>query len=251
MFRKLQAIEIAEGALLADVAIVFHLLWLYLPIGGGLFLTLVFVVFTILVLRRGFYVGLMALIVAEFILIIITGFHGVSMLFVAGSGGIFLGITMRWRWHHLLLLLAGVTCGALALFALTALLTFLSGQSFDLIVVSLRTSYTWLTGLSGTLAAHVGLGGWWQQSASPALASMSEVAFRYWLLTWYALLWLTSWPVVAIIYAVTNALVRLFGYDVRPFPGGWLGRRLQRVRRFLIKWRSRSRVARWLKARGA
>ena len=34
MFRRLSAIEIAEGALLADIAVIFHLLTLYLPIGG-------------------------------------------------------------------------------------------------------------------------------------------------------------------------------------------------------------------------
>ncbi len=32
---RLSAIEIAEGALLADIAVVFQLLSIYLPIGGG------------------------------------------------------------------------------------------------------------------------------------------------------------------------------------------------------------------------
>ena len=52
MFRRLTAIEIAEGALIADIAVVFQLLVHYLPIGGMYFTLLVPVVFTILLLRR-------------------------------------------------------------------------------------------------------------------------------------------------------------------------------------------------------
>ena len=55
MFRNLKAIEIAEGALLADVAVILQLLITYLPLPAGhtVFRILIFVVYTILVLRRG------------------------------------------------------------------------------------------------------------------------------------------------------------------------------------------------------
>jgi hypothetical protein len=42
-------------------------------------------------------------------------------------------------------------------------------------------------------------------------------------------------PVVTAIYAVTNLFVRLLGYDVRPFPGGWLGKHLYRFQRRLVR----------------
>ena len=58
MFRKLTAIEIAEGALLADIGIIFQLLAIYIPIGKGIFHVLTPIVFAIIVLRPGFYVVL-------------------------------------------------------------------------------------------------------------------------------------------------------------------------------------------------
>ena len=61
MPRKLNAIEIAEGALLANIAVIFQLLALYLPVGGIVFALLVPTVFTVLVLRRGFYASIMGL----------------------------------------------------------------------------------------------------------------------------------------------------------------------------------------------
>ena len=73
MLRRLSAIEIAEGALLADICVIFQLLVTYLPVGGDFFRVLIFVVFAILVLRRGLYVGIMAMFVALFITGIVTG----------------------------------------------------------------------------------------------------------------------------------------------------------------------------------
>src|SRR5205085_890588 len=48
MPRKLSAIEIAEGALLADIAVIFQLLSLYLPIGKSFLRILIPIVFTII-----------------------------------------------------------------------------------------------------------------------------------------------------------------------------------------------------------
>src|SRR5205823_12666537 len=73
MFRKLTAIEIAEGALLADIGIIFQLLAIYIPIGKGIFHVLTPIVFAIIVLRRGFYVGTMSLVVALFVISIFRG----------------------------------------------------------------------------------------------------------------------------------------------------------------------------------
>src|SRR6266700_992440 len=51
MFRKLTAIEIAEGALLADIGSIFQLLAIYIPIGKTIFHILTPIVFAIIVLR--------------------------------------------------------------------------------------------------------------------------------------------------------------------------------------------------------
>jgi len=67
MPRKLSAIEIAEGALLADIAVIFQLLSLYLPIGKSFLRILIPIVITIIVLRRRLYVGMMGLRVALFL----------------------------------------------------------------------------------------------------------------------------------------------------------------------------------------
>jgi hypothetical protein len=34
---------------------------------------------------------------------------------------------------------------------------------------------------------------------------------------------------------VTNLFVRLLGYDVRPFPGGWLGKLFYRINRRMVR----------------
>ena len=73
MFRRLNAIEIAEGALLADIAVVFQLLLIYLPVGGGFFRILTFIIFAVLVLRRGLYVGILGMCVALFLVGVVTG----------------------------------------------------------------------------------------------------------------------------------------------------------------------------------
>ncbi|HEX9134530.1 MAG TPA: hypothetical protein VF844_19755, partial [Ktedonobacteraceae bacterium] len=73
MFRRLTAIEIAEGALLADIAVIFQLLVKILPIGGGIFHLLIPIVFTVIVLRRSFYVGCMSLVATRFTSVLISG----------------------------------------------------------------------------------------------------------------------------------------------------------------------------------
>src|SRR5712691_9862623 len=97
MFRRLSAIEIAEGALLADIGVIFQLLVTYLPIGGDFFRFLIPVVFAIIVLRRGLYVGSMSLTVAAFISGIIAGPGLVILMLIEGLAGLFLGVTMKYR----------------------------------------------------------------------------------------------------------------------------------------------------------
>jgi len=249
MFQKLSAIEIAEGALLADIAIVFQLLTLYLPVGGDFFRVLIFIVYAVLVLRRGLYVGVMGMLVALFISAIVTGPQSVVLLLLEATGGLFLGFTMKHRLSHFLLLLVGITCGALALYIVIFLSTFLLGLPFSTLVRGLHNAYNTAMSLIGVLSASVGLSAWWQHTLVPLIAPLATFGFRYWWGLYYVALWALLCPFVIAIYAVTNSLVRRLGYTVRPFPGGRVHKRMRRFSRSLLKLAVRRR--RMLKRQGA
>lgn len=236
MFRKLSAIEIAEGALLSDVAVIFQLLSVYLPIGGHVFRLLIFVVFAILVLRRGLYVGIMGMFVSFFITSVVIGPQFLSLMLLEASGGLFLGVTMRHRWRHAVLLLLGITGGAFVLYCQLLLLFVLTGLPLSDLIRPMHAAYTATIGFVGLLTANVGLGGWWKQSIYPPVAALAAFAFTYWLGLFYVALWIVLCPIVTIIYAATNILARLLGYDVRPFPDGRLNKFVLRVMRSLLKF---------------
>ncbi|HZR40171.1 MAG TPA: DUF2232 domain-containing protein [Ktedonobacteraceae bacterium] len=235
MFRNLKAIEIAEGALLADIAVVFQLIAAFLPVGGGFLHTLVFIVFAILVLRRGMYVSVMGMCTALFLICVLIGPHGVTNVLLEGMGGIFLGVMMKRRFPHIPLILIGAITGSFVLYCLILLLGFLTGLTVGQLVLGLHQIYD--TGISfvNLLAAHLGLGIWWKSRVYPGVASLSLLAFTYWWATFYLLLFLFLCPVVFVVYLTTNLFVRLLGYDVRPFPDGRVGKLLRRASRRLIK----------------
>ena len=235
MTRRLKAIESAEGALLADVAVIFFLIANYLPVGGSFFRVLIFVVFCVLVLRRGLYVGIMALCVALFVVGVLLGLTSTIGLFLLATGGLFLGVTMRRRMHHIPLLLIGVTCGAACVYALFFLLDLLTGILFASFLRSLRISYQLFIHTAGMLAARVGLGLWWSHQAYPLIAALFTLLFTYWWVTLFVALWVALCPYVTVIYLVANSLVRLLGYEVRPFPGKRANRLLRRARHYVVK----------------
>ncbi len=249
MFRKLSAIEIAEGALLADIAIVFQLLTLYLPIGGDFFRVLIFIVYAVLVLRRGLYVGIMGMLVSLFICAILTGPQLVIALSLEATGGLFLGFTMKHRLPHFLLLLIGITCGALASYIVVFLTAFLFGIPLNSLVRGLHNAYNGAMRLIGVLLASFGLGAWWQHTFLPFIAPLVAFGFRYWLGLYYVALWAALCPFVLAIYIVTNSVVRRLGYAVRPFPEGRLQKWRRRFSRSLLKRAVRRR--RMLKKQGA
>ncbi len=235
MFRKLNAIEIAEGALLADIAVVFQLLTLYLPVGGDFFRVLIFIVFAVLVLRRGLYVGVMGMIVALFISAIVVGPQLVVLMLLEATGGLFLGLTMKHRLSHFLLLLIGITSGALTLYIITLLTTFLLGLPFNTLILSLHNTYNGAMSLIGVLSASIGLGTWWQHTLMPLITPLATFGFRYWWGFYYVTLWVLLCPFVIAIYAVTNSFVRRLGYAVRPFPEGRIQKWRRRFSRSLLK----------------
>jgi hypothetical protein len=240
--RKLQPIEIAEGALMADLAVIFQLMAIYIPIVGDFFRMPIFVVFAILVLRRSLYVGIMTMCVAWFILGVIIGPQYLIAPSLEMMGGLFLGITMKYRWRHSLALVSGVSCGAFAIYCLILLFTIVSGTPVETFVHSLQQLYNGLIFVANTLAARVGIGHWWQQQIYPVITALATWALTYWWLSFYCVLWTACWLMVLPIYSVTSFLIRLLGYDVRPFPDGKVGWWLERGRRRIVKRAIRRRL---------
>lgn len=241
MFRHLTALEIAEGALLADMAVVFQLIVVVLPVGVSVFRLLIFIVFAILVLRRGLYVGMMGVCVALFLVSVMIGPQYCTLLVLEGMGGLFLGFTMKHRVPHLLLLLLGIVGGAVAFFCLLLIVSLLT--SFPLLANFTRSLHelaAFARPLLNTTAVALGLGGVWHRTLSPAIATFMVFLFTYTWLALYLGLCAILTPIVAAIYVVTNLFVRLLGYDVRPILDGWWGRFERRLWRRLfrraVKW---------------
>ena len=243
--QRLSAIEIAEGALLADVVVIFQVIWMYIPVVGVFFRILIPVVFTILVLRRNLYAAIMSLCVAVFLASVVTGPNIVDLIYLAleGIGGLFLGVTMRYRVRDSIIILLGATGLGVSLYALIFFITVLLGTPLKELVASFHRTYMHAVAAASFSASQVGLGGLWQHTLFPPINRFVEWAFAYWAVLFFAYTWLTALPVMVVMYYVTNTLVRVMGYEVRPFPGGWVHRLLRRIdRRILrvaLKWRMR------------
>jgi uncharacterized protein YybS (DUF2232 family) len=216
----MHAIDIAEGAMLADIAVLLQLVAIYLPVFDLLVRFLIPIVLAMLVMRRGFRVGMMSCGVACLIVAMLSGVSFlVPMLLTCGSG-LFLGLCMRRRLPHLVLLLLGATSGALAVCGLTIVFSLLSGVPLSNIVRELDRAYQAGFALSDFVTARLGYGQWWRQTAYPALAPLAQASLVYWWALFPAAIWLFLCPVVTLMYFTTNYCLRLLGYDVRPFPGG-------------------------------
>ncbi len=216
--RRLSAIEIAEGALLADIAVVFQLLIRYLPVGASIVMLLVPVIFAVIVLRRGLYTGIMSLCVALFIVCIVLGPGDVPFMLLETGAGLFLGLTMRHRVNHLLTIVSGVAGGGVALWAVLLLLLSLTGGSRTMVRLMQRV-YTALTPLIGLLFRFVGLGAFWRYTLFPVVNDFMQWGFQHWLLLLLLACWVVCIPLVIAVYLVVNLFLRLLSYQVRPFPG--------------------------------
>lgn len=216
--RRLSSIEIAEGALLADVGVVFQLLIWFLPIGGSLLQLLVPVIFAVIVLRRGLYVACMSLCVALFIVVIVLGPGGVLLLLLEAGAGLFLGQTMRHRLSYVVTIMIGIVGGALALASISVLLSFLGGGP-QALIRGIRVSYEQLLPLIAAIFKLMSLGGFWQSTVLPMLNTFLLWGLQNWFLFLYLASCAVCIPLVLVVYFVTNCLLRLLGYRVRPFPG--------------------------------
>jgi hypothetical protein len=234
--RRLTAIEIAEGALLADIGVIFQLAAIYLPVGGDVLRLLIPIVFAIIVLRRGLYVGCMSFCVALFLIGVITGPSNLILMMLEGLAGLFLGVTMKYRIHQLAILFVGITCGAFLLFGLFVLTDLFTGIPLTDLIQSLHQAYTSFVSFMNGVAFGVGLGGWWQHTLFPKVDAVAKLAFTYWLAGFYLLSWIFLCPVVIVVYYITNLFVRMLGYKVVPFPGGILDKLLYRTLRTIVKF---------------
>jgi hypothetical protein len=233
--RHLRAIEIAEGALLADIAVVFQLIVHYVPFVGIFFTLLVPPLFTILVLRRGFYTAMMGVCVALFTLGLIIGWGEIAFMVLEVGAGIFLGVTMKYRLHYIPLILLGATGSAIGLTGLTLLSILLLGPSFLAVTLNgLRQSYNAAFRIMDFIAPQLGLAESWR-SAYPTVRHLADLSITYWLTVIFFSNWLILIPVVIIVYYITAFLVRLLGYDVRPFPDGILNRFIQWIIRLVLR----------------
>src|SRR5215472_7537155 len=195
---RLSAIEIAEGALLSDIAVVFQLLSIYLPIGGGYPALMVPIPFAILVLRRGLYAGIMSFCVALFLIAVLTGPGSAVLMGLEAGAGLFLGVTMKYRLPAFLLVLLGVTCSAFLVFGVFLLANIVAGVPFTRMIISIHKSYLNMLIVLGFISTHVGLSSWWQHSAYPFLISFAQVVLTYWLLVILLVTWIFLWPIVIV-----------------------------------------------------
>jgi hypothetical protein len=244
MLRRLRAIEIAEGALLADLALVFQLIVVYipLPLVGDFFRMLIFVVFAILVLRRGLYVGIMGMFISFFLIGVTLGPQYLVVTSLEAMGGIFLGFTMRHRLQHIPLLFLGITSGAFTLFCLVLLSFWVAGFHIDTIMQPFHDLYRATIPILNQIATRLGFSALWRNQLYPVVNTITNFLFAYWLLLIYLVLWILLVPFVTVIYLATNIFVRMLGYDVRPFPDGLLNRIGQEtVRTFAVMSRKRER----------
>lgn len=222
MLRQFSAIEIAEGALLADIAVLAQIFALYLPIFDLVSRLVIAVVFAVLVLRRNFAIGLIGTAVACFMIAILSGLTFIAPLLLTCGAGLFLGLAMKRRLAHLPLILLGMTSGMLTLWGMLVLFTLLAGLPLSVFARELEVSYKSGLAVAGWLTLRMGLGAWWQQTAMPFLAPLAQLGLTYWWALFPVALWLFLGPVVVLMYSSTNLAVRLLGYDVRPFPGARL-----------------------------
>ena len=233
--RRLRAIEMAEGALLADIAVVFQLIVHYVPFVGIFFTLLIPPLFAILVLRRGLYGAIMSMAVALFTLGLIAGWGRTQLFILEIGAGIFLGVTMKYRLHYIPLILLGVTGSAIGITGLTLGSILLLGPSFLAVTLNgFRQTYNLAFRTLDFLAPQLGLESAWH-SNEPMIKHLADLSLRYWLAVIFFSDWLILLPVVIIVYYITAFLVRLMGYDVRPFPDGILNRFLLWIMTLLLR----------------
>ncbi len=241
------AASLAEGGLLADVAVILELVRIFLPVAGIAFSLLVPMPFTLLMLRRGLKPTLLAVVVGALLIGVITGPHYGWRMIVSGLVGLALGFAMRARLRPWLVVVLGSLGTSLALYAFFWLSIWLIAIPLSSeVAAGVNTIHAANNAAEFTLQ-HLGLGGLWQQ-LTPPLFAVEGWVIAYWPVALYGVVWCGSLGSVIVYYLIANGLMRLFGYDVPPFPSPRVERFVRRVLRFASRlsswprWRKRRQV---------
>jgi uncharacterized protein YybS (DUF2232 family) len=240
------ALGLAEGGLLLDVAVILDLATIYLPLIGPVVAPAVPTPFAVLMLRRGPRVTLLAAAVAAFLVTVITGPHFGWRMGLQALVGMLIGGAMRRGTRSSLILAAGTLLLTTVGFCASFALILLTGYPIENIVILLHNSMTSADSLVTMVAGLVGAGPLWQQ-VRPPVAAFAHFALQYWVPLYYCYLAAWAIPTVVLYYAVANASARVLGHDVTPFPPRWVGVlwRIARVPFLPIVWVSR--LGAWLR----
>lgn len=213
----IDALSLAEGGLLADVAVILELVHIFLPFAGNVFLPLIPVPFVLLMLRRGFKATLLAVMVAGLLIGLITGLHNGWRMVVIGLVGLSLGFAMRVRMRPALVVLAGTVITSIGAYIFFWAALFVLGIPIADLIKEMQNAFHTINSSGEWLAHHLQLTSLWQEFL-PAILATEAWIVHYWPLMIY--LGLLCWSVVVVMlyYMVSNRLMRFFGFEVRPFP---------------------------------
>ncbi len=223
------ALSLAEGGLLADVAVILELVRVFLPIAGIAFSLVVPMPFVLLLMRRGLKPTLLAVMVGALLVGLITGPHFGWRMGVSGLVGLGLGYAMRARLRPALVIVAGSLIGSLAYYVFFWASIWLSAIPLSSLVEEGVNAINAANGAAEFILSHVGLAGLWRQF-SPALFAFEGWMIAYWPVVFYAIGWCWSCGAVIVYYLIANGLMRLLGFEVRPFPSP----RVERLARRLL-----------------
>ncbi|HEY7350337.1 MAG TPA: DUF2232 domain-containing protein [Ktedonobacterales bacterium] len=211
------ALSLAEGGLLADVAVILELVRIFLPVAGIAFSLLVPMPFVLLMLRRGLKPTLLAVVVGAFLIGVITGPHYGWRMGVSGLVGLALGFAMEKRLRPVFVVIAGSLITSVAFYAFFWATIWLAAVPLSSLVAEGVNTIHAANGAAEFITSHLGLGGLWQEF-SPALFALEGWVIAYWPLVVYGLILCASIGSVVVYYLIANGLMRLFGFEVRPFP---------------------------------
>ena len=236
----IDALSLAEGGLLADVAVIIELARIFLPVVGIAFSLLVPVPFALLMLRRGLRPTLLAVVVGALLIGVITGPHYGWRMGASGVVGLALGFAMRARLRPAFVVLAGSLITSLALYAFFWASIWLTAVPLHDLVAGLQNAMQAANSAGEFITRQLGLSGVWQHN-SPWLFAVEGWVIDYWPLVLYAIILCASTGSVVVYYLIANGLMRFFGFDVRPFPSPRVERGVRKVVKLLGRLRFRRR----------
>jgi hypothetical protein len=244
----LQALELAEGGLLADVGVVLDLAAIYLPLVGPLLTPMVPTPFAILMLRRGPRTTLLAGVVAGFLVSVLAGPHfGWRMALQAGIG-LLLGWAMRRRIRWPVVLALGTVTLATVTLVSALLAVVVTGLPVADLVQALRNGINSFAFLCASAAQLLGLHAQWL-ALWPGYLAAAALALRWWPLLLYVYILVGALPMVGLYFSVATGAARVLGHEVAPFPPAWSVRLVRWAWRLLLL--PARLLARGLRAPGA